>query len=128
MNSLNAKIRKNGATPISTVGRSKAVTLATLPDSDRWFGDGISLFHGIILNGSPLFTGGASSGESEIRRWILENDWLEAIVALGTQIFYNTGIGTYVWLLNNRKPAAHKGKVIKNAVAFRQPIESLMVA
>jgi len=67
---------------------------------------------GIILNGSPLFTGGASSGESEIRRWIFENDWLEAIVALPQQIFYNTGIGTYIWLLSNRKPKSHKGKVM----------------
>lgn len=67
---------------------------------------------GIIMNGSPLFTGGAGSGESEIRRWIMENDWLEAIVALPQQIFYNTGIGTYIWLLSNRKPAAHKGKVM----------------
>ena len=67
---------------------------------------------GIILNGSPLFTGGAASGESEIRRWIFENDWLEAIVALPQQIFYNTGIGTYIWLLSNRKPAAHRGKVM----------------
>lgn len=67
---------------------------------------------GIIMNGSPLFTGGAGSGESEIRRWIMENDWLEAIVALPQQIFYNTGIGTYIWLLTNRKPAAHRGKVM----------------
>ena len=67
---------------------------------------------GIIMNGSPLFTGGASSGESEIRRWIFENDWLEAIVALPNQLFYNTGISTYIWLLSNRKPAAHKGKVM----------------
>ena len=67
---------------------------------------------GIIMNGSPLFTGGASSGESEIRRWIMENDWLEAIVALPLQLFYNTGIGTYIWLLSNRKPAAHRGKVM----------------
>ena len=67
---------------------------------------------GIIMNGSPLFTGGADSGESEIRRWIFENDWLEAIVALPQQIFYNTGIGTYIWMLRNRKPAAHKGKVM----------------
>jgi type I restriction enzyme M protein len=67
---------------------------------------------GIILNGSPLFTGGAGSGESEIRRWIFENDWLEAIVALPQQIFYNTGIGTYIWILSNRKPEAHKGKVM----------------
>lgn len=67
---------------------------------------------GIILNGSPLFTGDAGSGESEIRRWILENDWLEAIVALPQQIFYNTGIATYIWLLRNRKPASHRGKVM----------------
>ena len=67
---------------------------------------------GIIMNGSPLFTGGAGSGESEIRRWIFENDWLEAIIALPQQIFYNTGIGTYIWLLSNRKPAAHQGKVM----------------
>ena len=58
----------------------------------------------IVMNGSPLFTGDAGSGESEIRRWILENDWLEAIVALPEQLFYNTGIATYVWVLTNRKP------------------------
>jgi len=66
---------------------------------------------GIILNGSPLFTGGAGSGESEIRRWILENDWLETIVALPTDLFYNTGIATYVWVLTNRKSVERKGKV-----------------
>ena len=66
---------------------------------------------GIILNGSPLFTGGAGSGESEIRRYILENDLLEAIVALPTDMFYNTGIATYVWLLSNHKPASRRGKV-----------------
>lgn len=66
---------------------------------------------GIVLNGSPLFTGGAGSGESEIRRWILENDWLEAIVALPTDMFYNTGIATYIWLLSNRKDPYRKGKV-----------------
>ena len=57
----------------------------------------------IIMNGSPLFTGDAGSGPSEIRRWILENDWLEALVALPEQLFYNTGIATYVWVLTNRK-------------------------
>ena len=67
---------------------------------------------GIIMNGNPLFSGRAGSGESEIRRWIFENDWLESIVALPQQIFYNTSIGTYIWLLSNRKPAAHKGKVM----------------
>jgi len=66
---------------------------------------------GIVMNGSPLFTGGAGSGESEIRRWVLENDWVEAIVALPTDLFYNTGIQTYVWLLTNRKPKARRGKV-----------------
>ena len=66
----------------------------------------------IVFNGSPLFTGGAGSGESEIRRWILENDWLEGIVALPDQLFYNTGISTYFWILSNRKAAALKGKVI----------------
>lgn len=66
---------------------------------------------GIILNGSPLFTGGAGSGESEIRRHILEHDLLEAIVALPTDMFHNTGIATYIWLLNNNKPAERKGKV-----------------
>ena len=66
---------------------------------------------GIVMNGSPLFTGGAGSGESEIRRWMLENDWVEAIVALPTDLFYNTGIQTYVWLLTNRKPKARRGKV-----------------
>ena len=65
----------------------------------------------IVMNGSPLFTGDAGSGESEIRRWILENDWLEAIVALPEQLFYNTGIPTYVWILTNRKPKQRKGKV-----------------
>lgn len=66
---------------------------------------------GIVMNGSPLFTGGAASGESEIRRWMLENDWVEAIVALPTDLFYNTGIQTYVWLLTNRKPKNRRGKV-----------------
>lgn len=72
--------------------------------------DGGSRF-GIVLNGSPLFTGGAGSGESEIRRYVLENDLLEAIVGLPTDMFYNTGISTYVWIVSNRKPTARKGKV-----------------
>ena len=66
---------------------------------------------GIVMNGSPLFTGGAGSGESEIRRWMFENDWVEAIVALPTDLFYNTGIQTYVWLLTNRKEKKRQGKV-----------------
>ncbi len=66
---------------------------------------------GIILNGSPLFTGGAGSGESEIRRYLLQNDLVEAIAALPTDMFYNTGIATYVWILSNRKPENRRGKV-----------------
>lgn len=66
---------------------------------------------GIVLNGSPLFTGGAGSGESDIRRYVLENDLLEAIVALPTDMFYNTGISTYVWIISNRKPTPRKGLV-----------------
>ena len=72
--------------------------------------DGGSRF-GIVLNGSPLFTGGAGSGESEIRRYMLENDLVEAIIGLPTDMFYNTGISTYVWIVSNRKPAARKGKL-----------------
>jgi type I restriction enzyme M protein len=66
---------------------------------------------GIVLNGSPLFTGGAGSGESDIRRYVLENDLVEAIVALPTDMFYNTGISTYIWILSNRKPDDRKGFV-----------------
>jgi type I restriction enzyme M protein len=66
---------------------------------------------GIVFNGSPLFTGAAGSGESEIRKWIIENDWLEAIIALPDQLFYNTGISTYIWIITNRKSAERKGKV-----------------
>ncbi|MCI0622805.1 MAG: type I restriction-modification system subunit M [Acidobacteria bacterium] len=65
----------------------------------------------IIFNGSPLFTGGPGSGESEIRRWIIENDWLEAIVAMPDQLFFNTGIATYVWIVTNRKTESRKKKV-----------------
>ncbi|PXX68524.1 type I restriction enzyme M protein [Nocardia tenerifensis] len=66
----------------------------------------------VVFNGSPLFSGGAGSGESEIRRWILEHDYLEAIVGLPDQLFYNTGIVTYIWILSNRKTKQRKGKVI----------------
>jgi len=66
---------------------------------------------GIVLNGSPLFTGGAGSGESEIRRYVLENDLVEAIIGLPTDMFYNTGISTYVWILSNRKPEQRIGKI-----------------
>jgi type I restriction enzyme M protein len=77
----------------------------------------------IIFNGSPLFTGDAGSGESDIRKWIIENDWLEAIVALPTDLFYNTGIATYIWILTNRKNAKRKGKVqLIDAGDFYQPM------
>lgn len=65
----------------------------------------------IVFSGSPLFTGGAGSGESEIRKWIIENDWLEAVIALPEQMFYNTGIGTYLWIVTNRKEKRRKGKI-----------------
>ena len=78
---------------------------------------------GIVLSGSPLFNGGAGSGESEIRRWILESDWLEAIIALPNDIFYNTGIGTYIWVLSNHKDALRKGKVqLIDATAMHAPM------
>lgn len=73
-------------------------------------GDGGSRI-GIVFNGSPLFTGGAGSGESEIRKWIIENDMLEAIVAMPDQLFYNTGISTYVWIVTNRKSKIRRGKI-----------------
>ena len=64
-----------------------------------------------VHNGSSLFTGDAGQGESNIRRWIIENDWLESIVALPLNLFYNTGIATYIWVLTNRKPEHRRGKV-----------------
>ena len=76
-----------------------------------------------VHNGSSLFTGDAGQGESNIRRWIIENDWLEAIVALPLNLFYNTGIATYVWVLTNRKPAHRRGKVqLINATQWYQPL------
>lgn len=66
---------------------------------------------GIVFNGSPLFTGAAESGESNIRKWIIENDWLEAIIAMPDQLFYNTGISTYIWIVTNKKSDERKGKV-----------------
>lgn len=77
----------------------------------------------IVFSGSPLFTGGAGSGESNIRRWIIENDWLEAIIALPEQMFYNTGIGTYVWIVTNRKEKRRKGKIqLLDARAYYVPM------
>jgi type I restriction enzyme M protein len=77
----------------------------------------------VVLNGSPLFTGRAGGGESEIRRWIIENDWLEAIIALPTDMFYNTGIATYIWLITNQKKARRQGKIqLINASDFHSPM------
>ncbi len=77
----------------------------------------------IVMNGSPLFTGDAGSGESEIRRWILENDWLDAIIALPEQLFYNTSISTYVWVLTNKKTRDKRGKVqLIDASSFYEPL------
>ncbi len=74
---------------------------------------------GIVLNGSPLFTGGAGSGESDIRKWVIENDFLEGLVALPSDMFYNTGINTYLWILTNHKSKARKGKIqLVNATDF----------
>ena len=88
--------------------------------------DGGSRF-GIVLNGSPLFTGGAGSGESEIRRYVLENDLVEAIIALPTDMFYNTGISTYIWIVSNRKPAERKGKVqLIDASSFWQKMRKTL--
>jgi type I restriction enzyme M protein len=79
----------------------------------------------IVLSGSPLFNGGAGSGESEIRRWLLEQDLVEAIVALPTEIFFRTGIGTYLWILSNRKPAERRGQVqLLNATGLWTPIRN----
>lgn len=83
------------------------------------FEDNIGSRIAIVFNGSPLFTGDAGSGESEIRRWIIEQDWLEGIIALPDQLFYNTGISTYIWIVTNRKSVRRKGKIqLINAVDF----------
>ena len=77
----------------------------------------------IILSGSPLFTGNAGQGETEIRRWLLENDYIDAVVALPTDIFFRTGIGTYIWILSNKKPEARRGKVqLIDATGFHSPM------
>ncbi len=79
---------------------------------------------GIVFNGSPLFTGDAGSGESEIRRWIIENDWLECIIALPEKLFFNTSIATYIWILTNKKSEARQGKIqLINAVDFHNDMK-----
>lgn len=77
----------------------------------------------VVFNGSPLFTGSAESGESNIRRWIIENDWLEAIIALPDQLFYNTGISTYIWIVTNHKSKVRKGKIqLINATGIKDEV------
>src|SRR5204863_5510214 len=77
----------------------------------------------MVHNGSALFTGDAGQGESNIRRWLIENDWLEAIIALPLNIFYNTGIATYIWVLANRKPEHRRGKVqLIDATGWYRPL------
>jgi type I restriction enzyme M protein len=82
---------------------------------------------GIVFNGSPLFSGGAGSGESEIRKWIIEHDMLEAVIALPDQLFYNTGISTYIWIVTNRKPKDRRGKIqlINATIFFKKMARSL---
>jgi type I restriction enzyme M protein len=97
--------------------------IAKMKPVDSKTGEGGSRI-AIVFNGSPLFTGDAGSGESEIRRWILENDWLEAIVALPDQLFFNTGIATYIWVLTNKKPKKRRGKVqLINATGLFQKMK-----
>jgi type I restriction enzyme M protein len=96
---LRAASKENRLTPIGEVGPAK--------HNKNQYGSRLA----IVFNGSPLFSGGAGSGESEIRKWIIEHDWLEAIIALPEQMFYNTGIGTYVWVVTNRKEAQRQGKI-----------------
>lgn len=88
---------------------SKFETYDPSPNDPKNRKDGSRL--AIVFNGSPLFSGGAGSGESNIRKWVIENDWLETIVALPEQMFYNTGIGTYIWIVTNRKEPQRKGKI-----------------
>lgn len=83
--------------------------ISKMHDAPELGGDGSKI--AVVFNGSPLFTGDAGSGESNIRRWIIENDLLDTVVALPNQLFYNTGIYTYIWLVTNKKPAKRKGKV-----------------
>lgn len=99
--------------------------IAKMHPADNKGGEGSKI--GVIFNGSPLFSGDAGSGPSNIRRWIIENDWLDAIVALPDQLFYNTGIFTYIWLVTNRKAPERKGKVqlIDGTLFFDKMTKSL---
>ena len=115
--SMNPNARFSAGTPRSSDGQLLFVQhMLSKMDPDK--GSRV----GIVTNGSPLFSGGAGSGESNIRGWILNNDWLEAIIALPSDLFYNTGIATYIWVLTNRKEEQRRGKVqLINAVSFCKP-------
>ena len=115
--SMNPNARFSAGTPRSSDGQLLFVQhMLSKMDPDK--GSRV----GIVTNGSPLFSGGAGSGESNIRGWILNNDWLEAIIALPSDLFYNTGIATYIWVLTNRKEEKRRGKVqLINAVSFCKP-------
>ena len=119
------EIEHNGDPEYSLVTRSSDGQMLFLANKlskmkqDTPLGSRIAEVH----NGSSLFTGGAGQGESNIRRWIIENDWLEAIIALPLNLFYNTGIATYIWVLTNRKPEHRKGKVqLIDATQWFQPL------
>lgn len=114
--SLNPDGRFSAGTPRSSDGQLLFIQhmLSKMED------DGSRI--GVVTNGSPLFSGGAGSGESNIRRWIIENDWLEALVALPKDMFYNTGIYTYIWILTNKKRPERRGKIqLINATGFCRP-------
>lgn len=106
---LNESLDPNGRFSAGTPKISDGQLLFLLHMISKMEPDGARI--GVVTNGSPLFTGGAGSGESNIRKWIIENDWLEAIVALPTDLFYNVGIQTYLWFLTNNKSKERKGKV-----------------
>ena len=118
-------VEHNGDPDYSLVTRSNdgqmmfLANLVSKMKKDSSLGSRIAEVH----NGSSLFTGDAGQGESNIRRWIIENDWLEAIVALPLNMFYNTGIATYIWILSNRKPDHRRGNVqLINAIPWYQSL------
>lgn len=122
---LNESLDPNGRFSVGTPKISDGQLLFLQHMISKMEPDGARI--GIVTNGSPLFTGGAGSGESNIRKWIIENDWLEAIVALPTDLFYNVGIQTYLWFLTNNKSKERKGKVqlIDASGIFHQAKKSL---
>lgn len=122
---LNESLDPNGRFSAGTPRISDGQLLFLQHMISKMESDGVRI--GVVTNGSPLFSGGAGSGESNIRKWIIENDWLEAIVALPTDLFYNVGIQTYLWFLTNKKSKERKGKVqlIDASGIFHQAKKSL---